>query len=56
MLRAVSGPKSEEFIGEWRKLLREELRGLNSLPDTISVITSKMTREEECINRIGGRT
>jgi len=41
VLLKVFGPKSEEFTGELRKFLREELRGLNSLPNTIRVITSR---------------
>jgi hypothetical protein len=49
VLRKVFGPKSEEFTGELRKFLREELRGLNSLPNTIKVITSKMMREKNVL-------
>ena len=32
MLRRVFGPKRDEVTGEWRKLHKEELRDLYSLP------------------------
>jgi hypothetical protein len=54
VLRKVSGPKTHEFTGELRKFLREELRGLNSLPNTLTVITSKMMREGKYIKKFGG--
>ena len=47
VLREECGPKSEKFTEELRKYLREELRGLNSLPNTVMVITSKMMRDEK---------
>ena len=32
VLRRVFGPKRDDVTGEWRKLHKEELRGLYSLP------------------------
>jgi hypothetical protein len=49
VLREVFGPKSEKFTEELRKYLREELRGWNSLPNTIMVITSMIMRDKNCI-------
>jgi len=54
VLRKVFGTESEEFTGELRKFLCEELRVLNCLPNTISVMTSEMTREGKWIKRSGG--
>jgi len=45
LLRMVYGLKSEEFTGELRKFLREVHRVLNSLPNTIRMIISKMLIE-----------
>jgi len=53
VLRMAFGPKSEEFTGELRKFLREELRVLNSLPNTIMVIMSKMMIEGKCVKSFG---
>jgi len=33
MLRRVFGPKRDEVTGEWKKLHREELTDLYSLPE-----------------------
>ena len=35
VLRRVFGPKRDEVTGEWRKLHKEELRGLYSLPNSV---------------------
>jgi hypothetical protein len=35
VLRRMFGPKRNEVIGEWRKLLSEELHNLYSSPDII---------------------
>ena len=53
MLRKVFEPRSEEFRGELRKFLHEELRCLNSLSNTITVIIFEMMREEKCIKSFG---
>ena len=41
VLRRVFG-KSDEVIGEWRKLHNEELRDLYSLPNIVRVVKSRM--------------
>jgi len=38
VLRRILGPKRDEVIREWRKLLNEELNDLYSSPNTIRVI------------------
>ena len=44
MLRRVFGPKREEVTGEWRKLHKEELRDLYSLPNILRVVKSGRMR------------
>jgi len=39
--RRVFGPKRDEVTGEWRKLHKEELRDLNSLPYIVRVVKSR---------------
>jgi hypothetical protein len=41
MLRRIFGPKMDEVTGGWRKLHNEELHGLYSSPNTISMIKSR---------------
>jgi hypothetical protein len=41
VLRRVFGPKRDEVIGEWRKLHKEELRDLYSLPNNVRVVKSR---------------
>ena len=38
MLRRVFGPKRDEATGEWRKLHKEEIRDLYSLPNVVRVV------------------
>ena len=38
MIRSTFGPKREEVAGEWRKLHKEELRDLYSLPNIARVV------------------
>jgi hypothetical protein len=38
VLRKICGPEREEVIGNWRKLHKEELTDLYSLPNIIQVI------------------
>jgi hypothetical protein len=44
VLRRLFGPKRNEAAGEWRKLLKEELRNLYSLPSIIRMIKSRRMR------------
>ena len=44
VLRRVFGPKRDEVIGEWRKLHKEELRDLYSLPNIVRVVKSRRMR------------
>jgi hypothetical protein len=44
VLRRISGPKSDEMIGGWRKLHNEELHNLYSSPYIIRMIESKRMR------------
>ena len=44
MLRRVFGPKRDELTGEWRKLHKEKLNDLYSLPNTVRVVKSRQMR------------
>jgi len=44
LLRRIFGPKRDEVTWEWRKLDNEALHDLNSSPNTISVIKSRIMR------------
>ena len=44
VLRRVFGPKRDEVTEEWRKLLKEELRDLYSLPNIVRVVKSRRMR------------
>jgi hypothetical protein len=41
MLRRIFGPKKNKVVGDWRKLLNEELHNLYSLPDISKMIKSE---------------
>jgi hypothetical protein len=41
VLRRLFGPKREEVVGGWRRLLNEELRNLYASPNIIRVIKSR---------------
>ena len=43
-MRRVFGPKRDEVTGEWRKLHKEELRDLDSLPNIVRVVKSRRMR------------
>ena len=44
VLRRVFGPKRDEVTGEWRKLYKEELRDLYTLPNIVLVVKSRRMR------------
>jgi hypothetical protein len=44
VLRRVFGPKRDEGTGEWRKLHKEELNDLYSLPNIVRVVKSSRMR------------
>ena len=41
VLRRLLGPKRDEVTGDWRKLHKEELRDLYSLPNIVRVVKSR---------------
>jgi hypothetical protein len=43
-LRMIFGPQRDKVTVEWRRLHKEELYALNSLPDNIRVVKSKRLR------------
>jgi hypothetical protein len=43
-LRRISGPKSDEVMGGWRKLHKEDIRNLHSLPSIIRKNKSRRMR------------
>jgi hypothetical protein len=47
VLRKIFGPKKNEVVGGWRKLLNEELHNLYSSPDIVKLIRSRKMRSEE---------
>jgi hypothetical protein len=44
VLRRIFGPKTDEIVGDWRKLHNEELHNLYSSPHIIRTIKSKRMR------------
>ena len=53
-IERIFGPKTDEVIGEWRKLHNEELNDLYSSPNIVGMIKSRM-RWARCVARIGER-
>jgi hypothetical protein len=51
--RRVFGPKREEVRGEWRKLHKEELNDLYSLPNIVRVVKSRRLRWAGHVARLG---
>jgi len=55
VLRMILRPKRSEVTWEWRKLHKEELIDLYSLPNIIPVIKSRTVRWEGHVARVGER-
>jgi len=53
VLRRVFGPKRGEVTGEWRKLHKEKLRDLYSLPNIVRVVKSRRMRLAGHVARMG---
>ena len=53
VLRRVFGPKRVEVTGKWRKLHKEELSDLYSLPNIVRVIKSRRMRWAGHVARMG---
>jgi hypothetical protein len=52
VLRRIFGPKSDEVMGEWRKLHKSELRDLYSSPSIIKIIKSRRMRWANLVARM----
>jgi hypothetical protein len=55
VLRRILGPKRDEVMGEWRKLLNKELRDLYSSPSIIRIIKSRRMIWAGHVARMGRR-
>ena len=53
VLRRVFGPRSDEVMGDWRKLHNEELSNLYSLPNIVRVVKSRRMRWAGHVARMG---
>ena len=53
MLRRLFGPKRDEVTGEWRKLRKEKLSDLYSLPNIVWVVKSRRMRWAGHVARMG---
>jgi hypothetical protein len=53
VLRRVFGPKRDEVTGDWRKLHKEELNDLYSLPNIVRVVKSRRMRWAGHVARMG---
>jgi hypothetical protein len=53
VLRTIFRPKGDEVMGEWRKLLNEELRDLYSSSSIIRIIKSRTVRWAGHVARMG---
>ena len=53
VLRRVFGPKRDEVTGKWRKLNKEELSDLYSLPNIVRVVKSRRMRWAGHVARMG---
>ena len=55
VLRRIFGPRRDEVIGEWKKLLNEELNDLNSSSNSVPVIKSRRMKWTGHVGRNGER-
>ena len=55
VLRRIFGPKGNEVTGGWRKLRNEELNDVNSTPNIVRVIKSRIMRWAGYVARMGER-
>ena len=53
MLRRVFWPKRDDVTGEWRKLHKEKLMDLYSLPNIVRVVKSRRMRWAGHVARMG---
>ena len=53
VLRSVFGPKRDEITKKWRKLHKEDLRDLYSLPNIVRVVKSRRMRWAGHVARMG---
>jgi hypothetical protein len=56
MLRRIFGPKRDEVIEHWRKLHKNELHNLYSLPSILRIIKPRRmrwARHVTCMERLG---
>jgi PAS domain-containing protein len=55
VLRRIFGLKRDEVIGEWRKLLNQELHDLYSSPSIIRIMKARRMRWAGHVARMGRR-
>ena len=55
VLRRIFGSKRDEVTGEWRRLHNEELNDLDSSPNIIRVMNSRIIRWAGHVARMGER-
>jgi hypothetical protein len=55
LLRRIFGPRTDDVIGEWRKLHKEELHDLYSSPNIIRIMKARRIRWEGHVARMGRR-
>jgi hypothetical protein len=53
VLKRVFGPKTDKVTGEWRKLHKEDLSDLYSLPNIVRAVKSKRMRWVGHLARMG---
>jgi len=53
VLRGIFGPRRDEVMGEWRRLLNEELNDFYPSPNIVRVIKSRRMRWAGHVARMG---